>query len=224
MKVTLSYQPQELPPPFAYAAVMKIVIGQNMNDIQFDLSYLDRESVSEDELRAEGFTDNDDFSWKGEIGTNWNDEIRIFKQSEYNENPDPHTYLHVEIDAIPLGFPEDIKQMEILFQELFQAVLEKAQIEAPLLISCSIDHDKYDLEWNFVERTLYCNGRSINNGWEEGRLLLKQIFSFDFEAFQVKSKIGKNSINPGDGQWYDLSNSKLLEQINSFVSKNILNG
>ena len=53
MKLTLSYQTQQLPPPFAYATVITIDESNDQIFVTFSLEYLDRASVSDDELRAE---------------------------------------------------------------------------------------------------------------------------------------------------------------------------
>ncbi len=224
MNIILSFQPQQLPPPFAYAAVMNITIQKNQTSMALELTYLDRESVSPDELRAEGFTENDDFNWEGEISSSWNLDLKLLAQSAFNADPNNEIYLHVEVDNIKKGFPVEISKAEMLFQELMQAVLEKSQIEAPLHLQCSINHEMYSFEWSFANRSITANDNILKDQWEKGRELMKLIFSLDFETMDADKKAGKYAVNPGDGCWYSLTNDRYINQLKSQIEQMVSDG
>ena len=217
MRITLSYQKQTLPPPFAYAAVLHLETDSG-NEIATDLSleYLDRDELSEDELRAEGFTRDDDYAWKGTMHKHWIQDVESMKKMAFSDTPDPETYLHVQIDQVDFGFPKEIARAEMLFQELLQAILEQSSIEAPLRISLMLDDSTTDIVWNFASRTLAID-KQVSERWEIGRKLLKSIYAIDFESLKANKKAVKNSINIGDGAWYSIHDRKKLDQIKTFI-------
>ncbi|MEQ9007824.1 MAG: hypothetical protein RLP12_08070, partial [Ekhidna sp.] len=134
MVITISYQPQHLAPPFAYAAVFKFEIGSKEITAELTLEYLGRDTISLDELKAEGFTKNDDYSWRGVIDPKWKADILSFSTLQIQSEPDSEIYLHIAIEDEQKGFAKDIQSADVLFQELLQAVIEQDQIEAPLKI------------------------------------------------------------------------------------------
>ncbi len=222
MRIILSYQTQQLPAPYAYAAVMTIdTKNQGMLDVEFSLEYLDRDELSDDELHAEGFTRNDNFEWKGEITNQWRDEVEGLKDLSYKQEPHSDVYLHVAIDEKSLNFPEQIDQADMLFQELLQAILEKAELEAPLSIEIILDKRPYKLIWVFSERLIKVNGEESKE-WKSGRTLLKTIYGLDFASAPQSKKPGNSSINLGEGLWYQISDktvkNKLAELVNSLMN------
>ena len=145
MNLIISYQQQQLPAPFAYAAVMRLEIEEDADsmEVAIDLSYLNRESVSESELIAEGFTNNDDLTWKGTISLRWKPDLIELSQSNFSNDPDSDTYIHVSLNSESLGFPTDVERANFLFQELLQAILEESKIEAPLSVICCLGQKEY---------------------------------------------------------------------------------
>lgn len=218
MKITLSYQPQQLPPPFAYAAVMQLQTDNGeMIDVQFNLEYLDRDELSDDELRAEGFTRDDNFGWKGKLSSNWKADVENLTTQTFETTPHPDTYLHVHVDGTDYNFPKEIEYAEILFQELMQGILEQAKIEAPLELELKFDKESAELCWCFAERTIDLNGKTSTR-WKTGRTLLKTIYCLDFEKTKAHKKAVSRSVNIGDGKWYEITNQALLSELEQLVN------
>ena len=55
MNIKISYQTQQLPPPYAYAAVFDVTMNTTVQ-VSFEQAYLDRDEVPLDEIEAEGFS------------------------------------------------------------------------------------------------------------------------------------------------------------------------
>ncbi|WP_436516456.1 hypothetical protein [Ekhidna sp. To15] len=217
MRITLSYQTQSIPPPYAYAAVLSINTEKNALDVNFNLEYLGRDEMSDEELKSEGFTHDDNIIWAGKLSKKWVIEVENLKHSSYNVEPDDETYLHVEIDGKELNFPKDIKQAEMLFQELMQAILEMAKIESPLSLDVRLSDQIYKLEWVFSERTIKVNNQ-ISEDWGNGRRLLKAIYSIDYDSLNPGKKSQNVSINIGNGAWYSVADKTLAQQLKQLIS------
>lgn len=208
MKIILSYQPQQLPPPFAYAAVLSVDTSDMSTDLK--LEYLDRDTVSDDELRAEGFTRNDDFHWTGRLNQKWKEDIVELTELDMDADPNTDIYAHVDLDGNSLGFPKDITQAELIFQEVLQATLEQEKIEMPLEASCYIDDERLALRWKFSQRVIEVNGK-VSENWEVGRKVIKTIYSLDFDTTKHSKKPNNASVNIGDGVWYHLPQTAISE-------------
>ena len=215
MKIRISYQPQQLPPPYAYAAVL-VVETEKMN-AQFELEYLGRDVVSDDELRAEGFTRDDDFQWSGHLDQKWKKDIEGLTTMDMDSNPDADIYAHVDLNGKALGFPRNINHADLIFQEVLQSILELAGLEMPLTSLCLISNKKYDLTWNFSKRTIDVNTNESEK-WEDGREVIKLIYDSDFDSFQYSKKPTDPSVNPGDGRWYHVP-KKYAAELKSLIER-----
>lgn len=214
MNVTLSYQPQLLSPPFAYAAVLKLTILENKIKAKLDLAYLHRELISIDEIKNEGFTENDDYSWEGELSLNWKQDIELFISMKTKSSPDDEIYLDINVNNSDLGFPSDINWADKLFQELMQAIIEKDGLEMPLTVNLCLIDAHYSITWNFETRTLLING-DMYGTWDDGRAIMETIYDIDFGTVKPMKKATKNSVEI-EGQWYPLSDQKVKVLGNQF--------
>ncbi|WP_420578413.1 hypothetical protein [Ekhidna sp.] len=206
MKITISYQPQHLPPPFAYACVLDIDISATAIDASLQLEYLDRDAVSDDELRAEGFTRDDDFEWNGKISPKWKEDIEQLAKLSVTENPDANIYLHIALDGRQVGFPKNIGTAELIFQEVFQAILEQSEIESPLEFQSVLEDKKHMILFSFSKRMIEFDGK-VSFNWEIGRELIKLIYNMDFESLEYSKQQQNNSVYIGDEYWYLLPKS-----------------
>ena len=213
MKITISYQTQQLPPPFAYAAVLSVDIADMSTKL--DLEYLDRDTVSDDELRAEGFTRDDDFHWVGKLNQKWKHDIEGLTKLDMDSEPDAEIYAHVDMNGKALGFPKDISHADLIFQEFLQAILEQAKIEMPLMITFHVNNEKFDLSWKFSKRELEVNNK-VSENWYVGRALIKSIYSLDFDSLNHSKKSKDGSINIGDGHWYQMP-AEVVSELKSLI-------
>lgn len=215
MKITISYQPQQFPPPFAYACVLDIDLSATAINASLQLEYLNRDAVSDDELRAEGFTRDDDFEWKGQIDLKWKDDIEQLSKLSVTENPDENIYLHISLDNKPVAFPKNIGIADLIFQEIFQAILESAEIESLLEFQCVLEDKKHVVLFSFSKRSIKFDG-NMSFKWEIGREIIRLIYNLDFESLKHSKKEQSNSVYIGDDQWYLLPKS-IIHKLSSLL-------
>jgi len=207
MIVKVSYQTLLLPPPFAFAYTMELKFKNDQIDIQYDLEFLNRDEISMEEIEAEGYSENDDFSWKGSLGKVWYDDLyNDIDQIELeDETEEINVYLHMDIsndghqDEGLVVLAED---WDYRLQELIQAIYEKAEIEAPLQLTClNIEKgqkEKFELKGTFEHKTATINGKPID--WEEMHELVADIYNIEMEV-EPTTKTNK------DGLWVDPDSS-----------------
>lgn len=218
MKLILSYQPLQLQPPFAYAVVFQFKVKNSDINAMFDLEYLGRADVSDDELIADGFTRDDDFIWKGTLNHRWISDIEFFVNAEVGQEPDDQVYLNIHHNDKDRGFPLKIDQAEILLQELMQAILETNEIESPLASQVSIAGKIIDLKWSFKDRLIRIDDQHSYE-WELGRDLIDKIFNRNFESLKSIKKPELNSVCPGDGNWYPINDVKSAKEIGRLIDQ-----
>jgi hypothetical protein len=229
---SLKYQTAEnLPAPFAHAIEINGVIEQGVShlELSFELTYLDREEFTEDELAEEGFTINDNFSWKGTLPKIWSDIVFGNLKSAnvlHIKSLEPHQeFWQVDFEEKAF-YPKDTEQFKYLIEELQQAVYEKAEKESPLKLTFlknqSGEHIEVNISASFVERKLEYTHNNIKEAqietkildWEELNFILKNTFSGDFETdFALKNHPSHKGlfVNTGDELWYEVGKSLLIQ-------------
>lgn len=177
MKISISYQTQHLPPPHAYAYVFELETGDVLK-VEFNLEYLNRDSVSEDEILEEGYTLEEGFNWQGELPGIWSNVLsnlmeKLELQSEYDEKAP--FYLFIEVNN-KSGYTSG-SEFDYLLQEMIQAVYETAEYEAPLYFTFLLGKEKFEIEANFKNRELKAtrNTHSKNLDWTVLRSFLEKI-------------------------------------------------
>jgi hypothetical protein len=231
---SLKYQTAEnLPAPYAHAIEINGVIGQNQvaNDLEisFELTYLAREEFTEDELLEEGFSLNDDFSWKGTLPKIWSDVVFGSLKSAnelFIKSLEPHQdFWQVDFEGETF-YPKDTDQFKYLIEELQQAVYEKAEKEAILKLTYLKNQGGENIEVevtaSFVERKLKFTRNNIKEAlvetkilpWEELNFILKNTFSGEFEVDFAHTKKPAHKglfLNAGDELWYEVGKSLLIQ-------------
>ncbi len=225
--VEISYFTPDLPPPYAYNYLLTAAIDKEGLKVKFRLEYIDREELEEEEILAEGFTLDDDFSFEGNLPVVWKNELltQLDKTSFLKGNPEQYP-IHLKLKTAGEtyeGYPSDYNNWEYFLQELVQGIFEAGMKERPLeLYFRSIDHKRQQeaitLKASFLSRTAV---RSTENSgkttdstisFKELKKILKAVYMPDYiqEKAQTKSpeKPGKY-INPGDGLWYEFGKSLL---------------
>ena len=68
----LQFQTSDLvPPPYSYAIEINAKEKSGKLEVEFELTYMDRDSLSKNEIEDEGFSNNDDFKWTGLLNASW---------------------------------------------------------------------------------------------------------------------------------------------------------
>ncbi len=144
--------------------------------VAFDHEYLHREQISTEEILEEGFSENDNYSWHGELPEIW---LRVVQQllsetSTTNKKPEDdfqETYLHLEISdgSIDSGFPENPGDWQYKMEELIQAIYEVSGREKAFYLGI---HDqakssRVEIHASFVHRQLevVTNGSKRSKDW-----------------------------------------------------------
>ncbi|MDZ7935735.1 MAG: hypothetical protein U5M51_12405 [Emticicia sp.] len=226
---SLKYQTAEnIPAPFAHAIEINGSFEQDL-ELSFELTYLDRDDMTEDELMDEGFTSNDDFTWKGTLPKIWSDVVFGSLKSAnelFIKSLEPHQdFWQVDFDDKSF-YPKNTDAFKYLIEELQQAVYEKAGREAPLNLTFLKNQSGENIETavsaSFIERKLQLVHTNLIDGtsetkvlaWDELNFILKNTFSGEFEAEFAHSKKPLHKglfLNAGDELWYEVGKSLLIQ-------------
>jgi len=246
--ITCEYNTGSIPPPFCHRYKIEITRSKSRTlQIGLNLEYYDRDEINEEEIFDEGFSLNDDFSWKGALPEIWEKEIteklkstNWRKKLSTNQDGSEFSIKIVSKDKTEILQPADTRIWENFCQEIIQAVFELGEKEAPLFISyvhkLSGHHmDQVDFEYSFANRKIHIispKNRQKSMEWVEGQQLLKYIYNLDYlpeNGYEVIPKKQGNYISPGDGLWYELSQKnnvgnstnekikKLVDKLNTYL-------
>ncbi|MGR3809105.1 hypothetical protein [Jiulongibacter sp. NS-SX5] len=220
----IQFQTNELtPPPYAHAIEIKVQQENNGINIDFEITYLGREELEEEEILQEGFSTNDDIQWSGELNQEWLKTFEQFANSvEFKEKTSLNQeefYWNIKTDHQE-GYPVDEEAALQFVQELQQAVLENTETEAPLNLTIlrkdRNTSERIVFEASFAKRQFSktTNDSKEDLPWDTLSQVLKDIFSGEFRPEQAKQKSPKKTglhINLGDDLWYELGKSYLIQ-------------
>ena len=217
MILEISYQTQNIPAPFAFSVIMKLEISKEVK-MHFELSYLDREDLSEQEILGEGFSLDDDLIWSGTLGNNWKEVLRNFSNLEMQNEPNEQFFLHIKIDDATAGFPN--VENDIIIQELIQAAFERSGREEQLEIRFLKSEIQQVLSWDFAQRAASLDGLTFD--WSLSYQLMELIYTRDFEKMKVLKQPINKSVMLGSEGWFlieDQSVWTLVESIQARTEK-----
>lgn len=234
-----------VPAPYANFQTIKLhLISEDDLTVDFSIKYTDREDLEEEEILEEGFTMDDDFTWKGALPANWIKEFneiysssKIIRQREEKEFED---FVEIEIeenDKRVTVYPVDKERWVYFLQEFMQAILETAGRELPFELTY-LDYDaepksEVALKASFATKIFTM---SENNGplkkldWGFLQKVMDTVyraeFVYDNASDKKPAKKGKY-LYIGDQLWYQLgvavvettAKSKDLQMIESLFSK-----
>lgn len=216
------------PPPYHHQYRIQLRPTAEGLDVDYELAYLHREEISEDEIVSEGFSENDDWQWAGSLNESWllslNEMIDKHswpKQPLRPSEEEPSLLLRLldkEGNKLFDGIPADAESWMYFAQELIQALYETAGREAPWVMEY-IEKSKQDvqllmqIEAHFSTRSVHVrkeeNGRSTERilDWQDLKNLMKVIYLPDYlpdQAHDNLPKKGGKFLNTGEGFWYEL--------------------
>ncbi len=234
-----SQTPPEIPPPYAHAykiSLSKSKSKENKNitelKVNFEIEYIFRDGLSNEEILAEGFSENDDYHWEGVLPAVWLTEIEDFLgKTAYQYEVLNDLYLKINDDK---KTPENLEEWQYFVQELLQAIYEKAEHSLPLLIRLrSVETDKNAdktadksvvksvvkngitlvLEPSFVERKVVASLKKnkekhqiIPISWEHFGLTLQKIYQLEYLQDKAREEEPQKNgffIDNGQGFWYE---------------------
>jgi hypothetical protein len=211
-----TYADETLPPPYNNTYTIEAMSVADGLEISYDLQYLERDSIDEQEIFTEGFTLDDDFRWKGKLNLTWRTFFEdLIQKSSFKKAP-KNSVLKVELQDKPLSFPENAEEWLYVLQELTQAIFEVAGRESPLEVTfLQIDKEtKFEnsIVVSFADRSVssiqVSDGKvsKQNGNWKESKKIMETIYSADYlgekALLEAPSETGKY-INIGEGTWYE---------------------
>lgn len=216
--LVLEYDSGIVPPPYSH--VFRLALDWSRGDLNvvLDLHYTDREDLTEEEILDEGFTANDDYSYKGELNTVWIKPLELlFNKSKWTNKDIDEGGITVSPlengNAEGVKIPSNQEEWQLMAQDLIQAIYETVKKEAPLQVryrlvegdvisDCSVTVHFSNREVIFDKTG---TTRTIN--WEYAIQLMKIVFTPDYHYELAKEEAGKKRgayIECGDGFWHEL--------------------
>ncbi len=217
--------PAGLPPPFCYYYHLTGRVVKGSLQVEFSWVYHNREDLTEEEITDEGFTGNDDFSWKGSLHEEW---LRQWKKKLSGTKPaaapaETEPYLHITAEGtgqiLFRGHPRNLSEWEYFLQEFIQAIYETAGKEAPLRlhfrrVAQGAGAAEAGIEVNFSDRSVKITGKKKGSTpgltWEEMQQELQSIYGLEYDAEAALPKAPGQPgyyLDLGEGQWYELGKS-----------------
>ena len=218
-QISITCITQNQPAPYAYQQRFDIEADGDRLSIGFSMEYLCREGLTEGEIYEEGFTRDDDYSWKGELPASWISELeRVLRKTSYRKKQDKDTSLAISIEAADMEgcIPSEYEMWEYLTQELAQAIFEVSGRELPLQLEIlSISKAKtgrYIIHGSFAERSAAIIADDIQKtiDWARLKSMLKTLFLPDYLPELAADKSPKKRgiyISPEKGAWYKLGHA-----------------
>jgi hypothetical protein len=222
--LVLRFQTSALvPAPYAHAIELALNLKNESLGYVFEIEYLDRGQLSEDEIYEEGFTMEDDYKIEGELPKVWAEELKsLFEKTEktfLKDLEDEQDFWDIEEEKTNF-YPKNPQPWKAFLEEFQQAVIEQNKFENPLQITVlRIDNEvtnTYIIKGFFENKTLIIskNGEESTLPWQKLKLLLKDYYSAEFDFEKASEKHPKKTglfINFGDEWWFELGKSILTK-------------
>lgn len=222
----------DIPPPYCYYYHIHGQVTRRGLETDFAWVYHNREELSQEEIEEEGFTGQDDFSWKGVISAAWQQPLeKLLKATRFTANTDEQAaFLEVDFRTKEgktlRGTPVNLPEWEYFLQELVQCIYETAGKEAPLLIRykkvtpettlfCSIKMQFAERKVSLQMRKGTDAMRRKEENWETMKQVLEQIYSLDFQPEAAEKREPSHEglyIDAGEDTWYDLKKAATSAQ------------
>ncbi|MFD2571874.1 hypothetical protein ACFSUS_14615 [Spirosoma soli] len=221
---------RSLPAPYAYFYTLTARPTANGSlDVNFSITFPDRDDIDDDELIAEGYTRDDDFQWSGRLPNAWQkalteltDKTRLSSLVE-EELDEEEAFLELTIE-LPngqkqQGTPRSRDDWDYLVQELMQAAYEAGGREAPfeltyLDFNVRPDSLTLNVSASFTERAVQIeriqgrNERRKTLPWSELQRIMSFVYEHDYDPDSAQLKRPKQTgqwLNLGSEEWYDVS-------------------
>lgn len=208
--LSISFLTQQVPPPFAHGYTMTIHKQGKSWEINFQLEFLQRESLEEEEILEEGFTGDDDFEWAGKLPEEWVQTlVRLLKKTTFEAEQSDEAPNHLFLEYInngKSGFPTNFLEWEYLLEELIQAIYELAKRELPFMLHLINSKQGLDLklEAKFSTRSFVLKDGKRPFRWEQLKVVLGQIENLAINEVP-KAKPGKK------GYWLSFDGEQYFE-------------
>lgn len=230
-KLTIHFETSaQLPPPYSYQYVLTLTPSVQFLSVNLQLTYTHRDELDSDEIEAEGFSENDDYKWKGSLEKVWRDELeKLFDKTKLVENviqDEESDILSIDVehksvegvnpDRVEKGQPKNLSDWQYLAQELVQAIYETSEKERPFELHILDTTSQGSREAILIAsfRTRNAQVKRVVDGksslrfypWQDIPSLMEILYAADWLtdiAATQKPKRNGLYVNPGDGLWYE---------------------
>lgn len=225
MKLTIRFETApNVPPPYAYQYELALEATSETLQANLRLTYLDREDLEPDEIEAEGFTENDDFDWRGNLDVVWREQLAqlvektTLKAEANTTDNDDFVELEIQTDEkSTTGAPKNRRDWLSMAQEILQAVLETAGKDRPFELQILENNQTGTLEAvltaSFAKRSAQV--KRVENGksalryypWHTLPQIMETLYAPDYETENLPTKKPTQKglfVNIGDGFWYEI--------------------
>lgn len=181
----LFHSATDVPPPLAFRAMIRIGASEGKTKVEFSQAYIGREEIPPDEIEAEGFSMNDDFSWEGVLPLFWFGELeKLLAKSEWKPASETQVLLAQKDEDLWLS-PVQESRWIVFCEELIQACLEEGGKELPMemVLGELLKNNFYEqisLEWRFARKEIHAlvkGGKQTSfagRDWDEAEAQLKK--------------------------------------------------
>lgn len=237
-RLQIRYQTaRSLPAPYAYFYTLAIrPVANNTLQVDLAITYPDRDDIDDDELIAEGYTRDDDFSWSGRLPKAWLDTVvnlvakTRLQPLEEDTLAEDDDFWDMTIEAngnTKQGHPTNADDWQYLIHELIQASYESINRERPFeltYLSLNPQQGDYEVQLtaSFAERSIKTSvrqnrrERSQTLPWSMLQQVMSKVYEQDFSPDDTVFKRPKRDgrwLNLGGEEWYDVSNLRALTKL-----------
>ncbi len=223
---------------------MKFINANNLLKVEFNIKYIGREELTEDEILDEGFSLNDDYNWNGSLSSAWIAPIQTLINKSTFVKEESDIKVLIEAPKIISGSPENIDEWAYFIQEVTQAIYETSGKEANLEINFIKNFPQelvtVNLKPEFKTRKFIAEIEKNNQKkvvelkWEDLKNTLQTVYLPEYvyeNSLPTPGKAEGYYINIGEGIWFkanegvinlsdkDKSVSKLIEMFEKISKK-----
>lgn len=225
-QITIEFETLMTPPPYSNRYQFLLKPQNDQLQVVYQLTYTERETLTEEEILEEGFTPNDDYTWKGALPAAWQQALKeMFSKTNKlkpNLSKDQPNLLRLQItdteNKKQEGIPDNLEGWEYFLQEMTQAIFELSKKEQPLVIRYrEVDKGGQTMDVtfkpSFSKRNLQIEIQQKGKkhiktaAWKQLKPLLKAIYLPDYDHTHATpsppTRPGR-FIDPGEGIWYNL--------------------
>ncbi|WP_089686919.1 hypothetical protein [Catalinimonas alkaloidigena] len=210
-----------IPPPYSHVYTLEAVPRPDGLAVRYELTYLDREDLTEEEIYDEGFTPDDDFVWEGVLSSAWTKALRdLLRKGGSTDMKESDGEIHLTLtDAqgqVAEGTPRKRETWAYFCQELVQAIYEVSGKERALVVRfAKVDPEQrvqlVTVQPSFRERRVQVRvetppeERTFPLAWPRLKPLLRSVYAPDYEmdkSFEATPNRPGHYLDPGEGVWY----------------------
>ncbi len=233
-KITIEFCAINVPAPFAHDYILSLIIDK---DIQatYNITYKEREGLTEEEISEEGYTPDDDFDWEGKIDNSWKDQllslINYNSQKTEGQSLNEFTQTKLTVTTEIDGSKDktvyfDDESLSYNIQEIVQALFETSKRELPLNIKFlqkkNGKKDQFEITLSFAKRNCLVskNDKHFKNlSWEDGSSFMSLIYQPDYLLDPAKTKKDDLYISFEDDFWFSVTEIEENERLVGFKTE-----